>query len=244
MKVLIVDDEAPARERLGRLVEEIEGYEVAGEAANGELALDFCASHAPDVLLLDIRMPGMDGVETARHLLAMESPPAVIFTTAYDEYALQAFDAEAIGYLLKPIRKEKLEQALHRAARLTRPQLAAAGGDGDARTRICVRVREGLRMIAIDNIACFRAEQKYVVVYHDDGEVLIDEPLKDLEKEFADSFVRIHRNALVAVSRLASVRKDTDGGYVAVVQGMPNALAVSRRLAPALRKRLKSGDIA
>jgi len=242
MKVLIVDDEAPARQRLCRLIEELDGYEVAGEASNGELALDFCAGNEPDVILLDIRMPGMDGVETARHLLAMESPPAVIFTTAYDEYALQAFDAEAIGYLLKPIRKEKLEQALNRAARLTRPQLVAAGSS-DARTRICVRVREGLRMIPIDAVSCFRADQKYVVVHHDEGEVLIDETLKDLEKEFADNFVRIHRNALVAMTRLSSVRKNSDGAYVAVVQGMTNALPVSRRLAPALRKRLRSGEI-
>lgn len=241
MKVLIVDDEAPARERLSRLIKEIEDYDVAGEAPNGEVALDLCARHAPDIMLLDIRMPGMDGVETARHLLAMETPPAVIFTTAYDEYALQAFDAEAIGYLLKPIRKEKLEQALNRAARLTHPQLAAAGDD-DARTRICVRVREGLRMIPVDTISCFRADQKYVVIHHDDGEVLMDEPLKDLEKEFAESFVRIHRNALVAITRLASVRKDSDGAYVAVVQGMTNPLPVSRRLAPALRKRLRSGE--
>lgn len=243
MKVLIVDDEAPARERLGRLIEEIEGYDVAGEAANGALALDFCASRAPDIMLLDIRMPGMDGIETAKHILAMETPPAVIFTTAYDEYALQAFDAEAIGYLMKPIRREKLEQALHRAARLTRPQLSAASAGSDARTRICVRVREGLRMIQVDTIACFRADQKYVVIHHDEGEVLIDEPLKDLEEEFKDSFVRIHRNALVAVSRLSSVRKDSEGGYFAEVQGISDALPVSRRLASALRKRLKSGDI-
>lgn len=243
MKVLIVDDEAPARERLRRLLEEIDGYDIAGEAANGEQALDVCARLAPDVMLLDIRMPGMDGIETARHLIAMEAPPAVIFTTAYDEYALQAFDAEAIGYLMKPIRREKLAQALNRAARLTRPQINAAAGESGARNRICARVREGLRMIPVDTISCFRADQKYVVVHHDEGEVLIDEPLKDLEAEFEDSFVRIHRNALVAIARLNSVRKDGDGGYSAVVEGMDEALPVSRRLAPALRKRLKSGEL-
>ena len=243
MNVLIVDDEAPARERLGRLIREIEGYDVAGEAANGELALDFCARQVPDVILLDIRMPGMDGIETARHLLALETPPTVIFTTAYDEYALQAFDAEAIGYLMKPIRREKLEKALNRAERLTRPQLSAASGDSGARTRICVRVRDGLRMIPVDSISCFRADQKYVVIFYDEGEVLIDEPLKDLEEEFQDSFVRIHRNALVAVTRLTSVQKDSEGGYNAMVAGMDTLLPVSRRLAPALRKRLKSGDI-
>ena len=242
MKVLIVDDEAPARERLGRLIAEIDGYEVAGEAANGEQALDACAVQAPDVILLDIRMPGMDGIETARHLLAMETPPAVIFATAYDEYALQAFDAEAIGYLMKPIRREKLEHALNRAARLTRPQLSAAGVGSGARTRICARVREGLRMIPVSEISCFRADQKYVVVYYDGGEVLIDEPLKDLEEEFKDGFVRIHRNTLVALRRLRSVRKDSDGGYCAVVDGIEDPLPVSRRLAPGLRRRLRSGE--
>lgn len=243
MKVLIVDDEAPARERLARLIEEIEGYEVSGVAANGEQAMHICASDTPDVMLLDIRMPGMDGIEAARHLTTMDTPPAVIFTTAYNEYAIEAFDAEAIAYLLKPVRREKLEQALRRAARLTRPQLQAAGISSAARTRICARVREGLRMIPVADIACFRADQKYVVVYYDQGEVLIDEPLKDLEEEFADSFVRIHRNALVALSKLRSVRKDDEGGYRAIVEGMDEALAVSRRLAPGLRRRLKSGAL-
>ncbi len=241
MRVLIVDDEAPARERLSRLIDEIEGFEVAGEAANGVQAVDACASDAPDILLLDIRMPGMDGIETARHLTVMETPPAVIFTTAYNEYAIDAFDAEAIGYLMKPIRRDKLAQALRRASRLTRPQLVAAGAASTARARICARVREGLRMIPVKDISCFRADQKYVVVYYDDGEVLIDEPLKDLEEEFDEMFVRIHRNALVAVDRLRSVRRDADGSYVAVVDGMKEPLAVSRRLAPGLRRRLKSG---
>jgi len=241
MKVLIVDDEAPARERLCRLVAELDGFEVQGEAATGQQAVDACVTDNPDILLMDIRMPGMGGIEAARHLTALEHPPAVIFTTAYNEYAIDAFDTEAIGYLMKPIRREKLEQALRRATRLTRPQLMAAGGNSGARTQICARVREGLRLIPISDIACFRADQKYVVVYHDGGEVLIDEPLKDLEDEFSDSFVRIHRNALVALNRLRSVRRDSKGGYQAVVAGIAEPLSVSRRLAPALRKRLKTG---
>lgn len=241
IKVLIVDDEAPARERLKRLVGELDGFEVMGEATTGRQALDACIDDAPDILLLDIRMPDMDGIEAARHLTVLESPPAVIFTTAYNEYAVEAFDAEAIGYLLKPIRLEKLERALRRATRPTRPQLVAAGGDTGARTQICARVREGLRMIPVNEIACFRADQKYVVVYYDGAEVLIDEPLKDLEKEFHDSFVRIHRNALVALDRLRSVRRDPTGGYQAIVEGLAEPLSVSRRLAPALRKRLKAG---
>ncbi len=238
---MIVDDEAPARERLRRLVEEIDGFEVQGEAANGQQAVEACVAQTPDILLLDIRMPGMDGIEAARHLTALEQPPAVIFTTAYNEYAIEAFDAEAIGYLMKPVRREKLEKALRRATRLTRPQLRAASGDSSARTQICVRVREGLRMIPVADIACFRADQKYVVVYYDGGEVLIDEPLKDLEDEFSETFIRIHRNALVALDRLRSVRRNVAGGYQAVVAGIEEPLAVSRRLAAGLRKRLKKG---
>ncbi len=242
MKVLIVDDEAPARERLGRLIADLGAYEIVGSASNGEQALATCAEAVPDIVLLDIRMPGMDGIETARHLMTMETPPAVIFTTAYNEYAIDAFDAEAIAYLMKPVRSEKLERALKRAGRLTRPQLAAAGVGSAARTRICARVREGLRMIPVEEISCFRADQKYVVVHYDGGEVLIDEPLKDLEDEFADSFVRIHRNALVALARLRSVRKNHEGSYQAIVDGLDQELAVSRRLAPGLRRRLKTGD--
>src|SRR5688572_12373471 len=112
MKILIVDDEAPARDRLKRLIEEIDGCEYAGEAATGQEAIALAQKHAPDVILLDIRMPGMDGLEAAKHLSRLDQPPAVIFTTAYDEYALSAFDAQAIGYLLKPVRKEKLAETL------------------------------------------------------------------------------------------------------------------------------------
>src|SRR6202048_858091 len=112
LKVLIVDDEPPARERLRSLLTEIPDVEVVGEAVNGEQSLARTQELAPEVVLLDVRMPGMDGIEAARHLNALEEPPAVIFTTAFDEYAVNAFEAHAIGYLLKPIRKEKLATAL------------------------------------------------------------------------------------------------------------------------------------
>ena len=125
MRVLIVDDELPARERLKRLLEEIDACELAGEAANGAEAIALAVRLAPDVVLMDIRMPGMDGVEAARHLGQLDEPPAVIFITAYDEYALRAFDTSAVGYLLKPVRREKLADTLTRATRLTKPQLAA-----------------------------------------------------------------------------------------------------------------------
>ena len=119
MKILIVDDEPPARERLRQLVEDGGEHEIVGEAGNGEQAIALTNEHNPDVVLLDIRMPGVDGIETAHHLNAMDSPPAVVFTTAYDEYAIEAFDARAIGYVLKPVRRERLERALEHAARIT-----------------------------------------------------------------------------------------------------------------------------
>lgn len=117
MKLLIVDDEPPARERLRRLLAEIDGCEVVGEAGNGEEALSMCGEVRPDVVLLDVRMPGLTGIQVARHIDSLEDPPAVIFTTAYDQYAVEAFETEAVGYLLKPVRKEKLAHALRHAGR-------------------------------------------------------------------------------------------------------------------------------
>ena len=145
LKVLIVDDEPPARERLRSLLAEIADVEVAGEAHNGREALSHAHDLAPDVVLLDVRMPGMDGLEAARHLNVLEEPPAVIFTTAYDQYAVEAFEAHAVGYLLKPVRKEQLAAALTRAGRLTRAQLQRlAAGEDERRTHIAARHREGL----------------------------------------------------------------------------------------------------
>lgn len=240
MNVLIVDDEPPARERLTRLLEELEGWSVIGEAHNGQEAVDFCARQRPDVVLMDIRMPGMDGVEAARHLSVLEQPPAVIFTTAYDEYAVDAFEAQAIGYLLKPVRRPRLERALLHAARLTRLQLTGLNAPGTKpRGHICARVRDELRLIPIRDVLYFTADQKYVTVRHKRGEELIDESLKDLEQEFSASFARIHRNALIAIAHLDAVERTGDGGYVARMKACDVQLAVSRRQAGELRKRLR-----
>src|SRR5688572_17533528 len=164
MKVIIVDDEPPARDRLRRLLEEIEGCECVGEAGNGQDAIALVTREGPDVVLMDIRMPGMDGVEAARHLSTLDQPPAIIFTTAYDEYAVRAFETQAAGYLLKPVRREKLSEALARAGRLTRPQLAAIAATSTAtrrRTHLSVRVRGELRLIPIEEVLYFLADQKY-----------------------------------------------------------------------------------
>src|ERR1700720_2558783 len=183
LKGLIVDDEPPARERLRSLLAEIVDVEVTGEAVNGREALTQTHELAPDVLLLDVRMPGMDGLEAARHLNVLEEPPAVIFTTAFDQYAVEAFEAHAVGYLLKPVRKEQLAASLARAGRVTRAQLQrlAAAAGVERRSHIAARHREGLRLIPIEEVRYFLADQKYTTVRHLKGEDLIEDSLRLLE---------------------------------------------------------------
>jgi two-component system response regulator AlgR len=241
LKVLIVDDELPARERLKSLLLEIAETEVAGEAVNGQEALTRTYELTPDVVLLDVRMPGMDGIEVARHLNALAEPPAVIFTTAFDEYAVNAFETHAIGYLLKPIRKEKLAAALARAGRLTRPQLQKIGAANSDRRRshIAARRREGLRLIPLEEVQFFFAEQKYTTVRHVNGEDLIEDSLRALEEEFETDFVRIHRNALVSVRFLERIERGGDGQYFVRLRGCEAPLQVSRRMAGELRERFR-----
>jgi len=241
-RVLVVDDEPPARELLRSILAETEGFEVAGEAENGQRALDLCATLQPDIVLLDVRMPGIDGLEVARHLAGLDAPPAVIFVTAYEEYALQAFESEAIAYLLKPIRAEKLRTALTKAGRLTRPQLqqvATAARENPRRTHIGVRGRDGLKLIPIDEVLCFVADQKYTTVRHQHGEDLIDDSLKILEEEFAANFVRIHRNALVNTRYLERIARDASGQHFVHLRGLDEALEVSRRMAGDLKDRFR-----
>jgi two-component system response regulator AlgR len=242
LRTLIVDDEAPARERLRSMLAEIEDTEVVGEATNGEQALQLVVDLSPDVVLLDVRMPGMDGLEAARHLSSLVEPPAVIFTTAYDEYAVNAFDAQAVGYLLKPIRKEKLAAALQQAGRLTRPQLqklTAAGAGTERRTHIAARHRDGIRLIPVEEILFFLAQQKYTTVRHLKGEDLIEDSLRVLEEELGTAFVRIHRNALVSVRHLDGIERNAEGQYTVRVRGSTEALQVSRRMASELKERFR-----
>ncbi|HKZ74854.1 MAG TPA: LytTR family DNA-binding domain-containing protein [Steroidobacteraceae bacterium] len=242
MRALIVDDEPPARERLRSLLGEIEGVEVAGVAANGEQCLQLAVQLEPDVVLLDVRMPGIDGLGAARQLASLLEPPAVIFTTAYDEYALPAFDAQAVAYLLKPVRKEKLEAALAQAGRLTRPQLqrlAASTPLQERRTHIAARHRDELRLIPIEEITYFFAEQKYTTVYHAKGENLIEDSLRSLEEEFGALFARIHRNALVSVRYLETIERSPEGQYFVRLRGRAEPLQVSRRMASELRDRFR-----
>ncbi len=246
MKVLIVDDEKPARDRLRQLIADFGNYEVVAEAANGEQALSMAATHDPDVVLLDIRMPGVDGIETAHHLNAMETPPAVVFTTAYDEYAIDAFEARAIGYVLKPVRRERLEKALEHAARITGQMLKQLTSESNLqrhRQHVCTRIQGELHLIPIENVSYFSADQKYVTVHHGDGQDLIDDSLKSLEDEFTDQFVRIHRGALVAVDQIDRLQKTDDGKTRVVLRQDSLAdgdeLIISRRHLTNVRNRLK-----
>jgi two-component system response regulator AlgR len=256
LNVLIVDDEPPARTRLRQLLDETGEHAVVGEARNGQEALELSAKLKPDVILLDISMPGLSGIETAHHLNALEKPPCVIFTTAYDRYAVEAFDARAVGYVLKPVRRERLERALQQAARLSHGTLGEIGkgfGLTEQRNHVCARVRGELKLIPLSDIAYFHADQKYVTVHHRNGRNLIDESLKALEDEFADRFVRIHRKVLVAVDKIESLRKTPDGRMEVELRGKysgvtPNTsddkqeedqLVVSRRHLADVRRRVR-----
>ena len=246
MKVLVVDDERPARDRLRQIVQDQDGYEVVGEAENGHDAVALTALHKPDIVLLDIRMPGLDGIETAHHLNQLERPPAVIFTTAYDEYAIAAFEARAIGYVLKPVRRSRLTAALAQASRLTSSELREATTEANLdrqRQNVSARVAGELRLIPVADIACFLADQKYVRVIHDSGQDLIDDSLKSLAEEFSSLFVRIHRAALVAVDRIEKVEKTSDGKTRVMLRdgSLVDAkeLIISRRHVAEVRRRLK-----
>ncbi len=244
MKCLVVDDESLARERLARLLEEMGGWELCGEAGSGEEAVRQVESLQPDVVLMDIRMPGMDGLEAARHLSQCDRQPAVVFTTAYGDHALEAFDAQAIDYLLKPIHPERLRQALEKAARLGGMQLNALerAAESGARTHLCARVRGDLELVPVDEVVFFRADNKYVTVCSPFQQILLEESLKALEQEFADRFMRVHRNALVAVDAVRGLEKGASGQSRVILEGIEEKPEVSRRLLPEVRRRIRCGS--
>lgn len=248
MKILVVDDEQPARERLRQLLDDFDEHEVVGEAANGEEAIQLAAETKADVVLLDIRMPGVDGIEAAHHLNRLDPPPAIVFATAYDEYAIDAFEARAVGYVLKPVRRERLASALEQAARLaaaTLTEVAAAAKMEPRRKHVCSMSHGQLKLIPLEDVHFFQADQKYVCVHHAGGRDIIDDSLKSLEEEFAEDFVRIHRGAVVAVASIERLEKSPDGKHHVVLrdgsQRPGNELIISRRHLANVRRRLKGG---
>lgn len=233
LKILIADDETPARNRLRDLLGDIENTHIVAEAKNGKEALDLASTHNPDVMLLDIRMPLMDGLETASHAQKLDPKPNIIFTTAYDAYAISAFDLNAIDYLLKPIRLERLQAAIDKAHALQPRQLKALKPMQKTRSHLSIHERGRVILVPITDIVYLRAELKYVTVRTVAREFLIEESLTHLETEFGGQFLRLHRNCLVASQYITGYEKrsdDTgDSQWHAMLKGVPETIAISRR---------------
>ena len=240
LDVLIVDDEPLARERLAQMLKAIPGTRVVGSAANGLEAIGWIEKARPHIVLLDIRMPVMDGLETAHHLRLLDDPPVVVFCTAFDQHALEAFEANAIDYLVKPVRLKRLQQALARARQYQAGAQPKLPSTPETRTHLCARIRGNLELVPVSEVLFLHAEYKYVTVVHRGGEVLIEEPLKALETEFKDSFLRIHRNALVALRAISGLEKDRQGHTLVRLHGTDRKPEVSRRNLPLVRKIIKS----
>jgi two-component system response regulator AlgR len=241
MRIFIADDEEPARERLKELLADIADElpsTVVGEARNGLEAIERVPQSGAQVLLLDIQMPGMGGLEVARHLASLEKPPTVVFVTAHDRHAVEAFELNALDYLLKPVRAERLAAALKKASSPNREQLAKAA-EG-AREYLSVAERNRIVLVPIREIVFLRAEQKYVTVRTRSREHLIEEALVSLEREFAATFVRIHRNCLVARAAIRGFERgagaEDEPHWLVVLDGLEERLPVSRRQWPVLRE--------
>ena len=237
LKILIADDEAPARNRMRDLLAEIDHVAIVAEAKNGIEAIDLALETKPDLMLLDIRMPVMDGIEAAQHAQKLQPRPQVIFTTAFDVYAIKAFDLNAIDYLLKPIRQERLQAAINKAHALQPNQIAASKPLQDifkkSRSHLSIHERGRVLLVPIETIIYLRAELKYITVRTVEREYLIEESLTHLEVEFGERFIRLHRNCLVAPSFIAGFEKrlnaENEQQWVALLKGTLETVAISRR---------------
>lgn len=236
LRIFIADDEQPARNRLRDLLSDCEAQialEVVGEADNGPDTLTKLTATPADVVLLDIRMPAMNGVEVAQQLRSLPYPPVVIFTTAYDAYAIQAFDVHAVDYLLKPIRLRRLFEALSRAREIVPVRTEVLQELlPEARQHLPIHERGRVHLVPLEKVLFLRAEAKYVTVYTPEREYLIEESLTGLEKEFAQRFVRIHRNCLVARRAILGFERQSgreDNGWGVRLSGYADLLPVSRR---------------
>lgn len=246
LRVLLVDDEPPARERLRQLCAGIADVVVVGEASNGGQALELAGQLTPEVVLLDVRMPGMDGLEAARQLAALPLPPAVIFITAFEQHALEAFDAAASAYLLKPVRREKLAAALARAQRPTAATAGIASAPATAPAPVPghITVRQQTaggvqwQLVPLAEVLACVADQKYVTLHTTRGEFLSDHSLRELETAYAAHFLRVHRNALVVPAAIATATRTADGGLTLALRHGSLTIEASRRLAPEVLRRL------
>ncbi len=241
MDIVIVDDEPLARQRLQKMVTEL-NYNVVAEAANSEQALQAIADHDPSILLLDIEMPGENGLQLAKKISALDAPPAIVFTTAYDQYALDAFETLATGYLLKPVQQAQLEKVLEKAKTLNKLQLESLDTEDAPKQRehIASKGHRGVELISLEDIRYFMADQKYVMVVSTHGRVLIDETLKDLEEEFSKNFVRVHRNSLISVQHIQGLDRDQQGHYHVRLADIEDKPIVSRRYSSKIKSLLKT----
>jgi two-component system, LytTR family, response regulator AlgR len=240
LKVLIADDEAPARNRLRELLADIANVSLVCEAKNGNEALTLASEAKPDLVLLDIRMPKMDGIEAAEHMQKLDIPPAIIFTTAFDAYAMRAFDMHAVDYLLKPIRLKRLQTAIDKARALLPTQLAGLKPLQPQRSHFSVIERGRVILVPVIDVIFLRAELKYITVRTKEREYLIEDSLITIEQEFGERFLRLHRNCLVAQTSVLGYEKrhETNGEshWVALLRDIPDTIAVSRRQHHVLRE--------
>jgi two-component system response regulator AlgR len=234
LRILIIDDELPARNRLRRMLAEVPAVHVAGEAASGQEALSLIPLKEPDVLLLDISMPGLDGMTLAQMLQEQASPPAVIFCTAWSDKAVEAFECDAVDYLVKPVRLERLVAALDKARRFV------ARGTGMVSGAFLRSTLGGkVKLLPLDDVICLHSEDKYTTAVHEGGKLVINHPLLELEKDHADILVRIHRGTLVARNRIRGLEKAADGRHYLLLEGSDEQPQVSRRCLPAVRKLIR-----
>lgn len=249
LRVLIVDDEELARLRLRGLVQECEepAAQVVGEAANAVQALSWLAQDRCDLLLLDVQMPGADGLQLATELRRQPQPPAVVFVTAHPEHAVTAFDLEAIDYLTKPVRRERLQAALQRAAE----RLKARGAPASQEPVLVVNDRGRVTRVPVSEVLYLKAELKYVTLRTARHTYVLDESLAELETRLGERFLRVHRNALVARRAVRALERRTvpgdeeagKEGWAVRIEGIEEWLAVSRRQVAAVREALTAEGV-
>ncbi|ATI02352.1 MULTISPECIES: LytTR family DNA-binding domain-containing protein [Cycloclasticus] len=246
MKILIADDEPLARQRLKRLVDAISSHHtVYADASNGVDALKQCIDIQPELALLDIRMPKMDGLQTATEIANAQLKTRVVFVTAYDEYAIEAFDKNAIDYLLKPVKQARLDQAIDKAAQYMAQPInikQAAPLLSRPRQHLCAHTHHGLKVLNVNDILFFKADHKYVLAATATESILIEDSLKLLEEEFGTQFFRIHRNALVNTTAIHAITKSASGQFELQLKGYKDTLSISRRHKAELNRFLRQKD--
>jgi len=242
MKYLIIDDEFLARARLKELLQRIEPDAEVIEAENGQQAIEMCEIHKPQTALVDIRMPGISGIELVYHLSALPQTPSFIFTTAYSEYALEAFDANAIDYLLKPVQIDRLRRALKKAYPISKLQTESLRKSTRS-LHLSISQKGKIKLVPIQNICYLKAENKYVMVKTTHEEYLMNDTLNNLEKELGEDFIRVHRNALISTRHLEGLEKNDDGQWCVFFRGIPDQIEISRRQTPVIRNWLKTQPV-